>query len=171
VGLSHPVIAPYDAYPTSDGHEIVVGIQNDREWARLATEVLKRPELATDPDFATNVARVRNRERVDNAVAAALVTMSVDDAVAALDAARIASARLNSVEDVIEHPQLVARDRWRTTTTPVGDVRAIRPPLEPVGEAPMHAVPALGQHTDAVLAELGYDNGDISDLRSRRVIA
>jgi crotonobetainyl-CoA:carnitine CoA-transferase CaiB-like acyl-CoA transferase len=155
VGLSHPVIAPYDAYPTSDGHEVVIGIQNDREWVRLATDVLGRPELATDPDFATNVARVRNRERVDAAVGEAIVKLGIDDAITALDAARIASARLNEVQDLLAHPQLVARDRWRTAQTPVGDVRVLRSPMEPVGEAPTLAVPELGQHTEAVLAEFG----------------
>ena len=170
VGLSHPVIAPYDAYPTADGHEIVVGVQNDREWARLATEVLARPELATSPEFATNVARVRNRDAVDAAVAAALEQLTVDEAMAALDRARIAAARLNLVRDLIAHPQLAARDRWRTVTTPVGDVRAVRSAVEPVGEAPIGPVPALGQHTDAVLTELGMQPGAIADLRSAGVI-
>ena len=164
VGLSHPVIAPYDAYWTSDGHEVVIGIQNDREWVRLATDVLGKPELATDPDFATNVARVRNRERVDDVVGAAMAKLSIDDAVSALDDARIASARLNEVGDLIAHQQLVARDRWRAVATPVGRVRALRSPMEPVGESPMGPVPALGQHTDAVLAELGYASGEIAAM-------
>jgi crotonobetainyl-CoA:carnitine CoA-transferase CaiB-like acyl-CoA transferase len=157
VGLSHPVIAPYDAYPTADGHEVVIGIQNDREWVRLATEVLGRPELATDPAFATNVARVRNREQVDAAVGEAIGKLGIDDAVVALDAARIASARLNEVQDLLAHPQLVARDRWRNAPTPVGDVRVLRSPMEPVGEAPTLPVPALGEHTAKVLAELGFE--------------
>jgi itaconate CoA-transferase len=169
VGLSHPVIAPYDAYPTADGHEIVLGIQNDREWVRLATDVLRRPELATDPDFATNVARVRNRERVDAAVGDAMRSMRVDEAVTALDSARIASARLNTVNDLLEHPQLVARDRWRTTATPVGEVRALRSPIEPTGEPPMRAVPALGEHTDAILTELGIPDATIGALHDEGV--
>jgi crotonobetainyl-CoA:carnitine CoA-transferase CaiB-like acyl-CoA transferase len=159
VGLSHPVIAPYDAYPTSDGHEVVVGVQNDREWARLARDVLDRPELADDPGYATNVARVRNREAVDTAVAAAMARLSVDDAIARLDAARIARARLNTVNDLLAHEQLVSRDRWRTVQTPVGSVRALRSAVEPTGEAPIGAVPGLGEHTAAILAELGYDSG------------
>jgi len=170
VGLSHPVIAPYDAYRTSDGHEVVIGIQNDREWVRLATEVLGQPELAIDPDFATNVARVRNRERVDGVVGAAIGRLSVIEAVAALDAARIASARLNEVADLLAHPQLVARDRWRAVATPVGRVRALRSAVEPVGEAPMGAVPELGQHTAAVLAELGYSPAEIATFREAGAI-
>jgi len=171
VGLSHPVIAPYDAYPTVDGHEIVVGVQNDREWRRLATEVLGRPELATDPDFATNVARVRNRDAVDAAVGAALAGLTVEEASAALDGARIAAARLNLVRDLIAHPQLVARDRWRSVTTPVGEVPALRSAVEPVGEAPIGPVPALGQHTDALLAELGIAPATVADLRAAAIIA
>ena len=170
VGLSHPVIAPYDAYPTGDGHEIVIGIQNDREWVRLATDVLKQPDLATDPDFATNVARVRNRQRVDEAVAAVMRTMAVEDAVLALDAARIASARLNTVNDLLEHPQLIARDRWRSTRTPVGDVRALRSPIEPAGETPMLPVPDLGEHTRAILTELGIPDLTIDTLYDDGVV-
>jgi itaconate CoA-transferase len=170
-GLSHPVIAPYDAYPTADGHEVVIGIQNDREWGRLATDVLGRPELAMHPDFATNVARVRNREAVDAAVAEAMSELDVDEAIRALDDARIASARLNAVSEVLDHPQLTARDRWRETSTPVGVVRALRSAVEPVGEAPIGPVPALGEQTDAVLGQLGYDAREVAALRAAGVVA
>jgi itaconate CoA-transferase len=170
-GLSHPVIAPYDAYPTADGHEVVIGSQNDREWGRLATDVLGRPELAMHPDFATNVARVRNREAVDAAVAEAMSELDVDEAIRALDDARIASARLNAVSEVLDHPQLTARDRWRETSTPVGVVRALRSAVEPVGEAPIGPVPALGEQTDAVLGQLGYDAREVAALRAAGVVA
>jgi itaconate CoA-transferase len=170
-GLSHPVIAPYDAYPTADGHEVVIGIQNDREWGRLATDVLGRPELAMHPDFATNVARVRNREAVDAAVAEAMSELDVDEAIRALDDARIASARLNAGIEVLDHPQLTARDRWRETSTPVGVVRALRSAVEPVGEAPIGPVPALGEQTDAVLGQLGYDAREVAALRAAGVVA
>jgi crotonobetainyl-CoA:carnitine CoA-transferase CaiB-like acyl-CoA transferase len=163
-GLSHPVIAPYDAFPTRDGHAIVVGVQNDREWGRLATDVLGRPDLAADPAYATNIARVANRGAVDALVGAAMARLSAEEATAALDAARIASARLNEVTDLLTHPQLAARDRWREVATPAGPVRALRSAVEPGSESPMGAVPALGQHTDMVLAELGFRPDEVRAL-------
>jgi crotonobetainyl-CoA:carnitine CoA-transferase CaiB-like acyl-CoA transferase len=171
VGLSHPVIAPYDAYPTADGHEVVLGIQNDREWVRLATEVLNDASLAVDPEFATNVARVRNREKVDAVVGAAMSRLTIDEAVDALDGARIASARLNTMADVLAHPQLAARDRWREVQTPAGPIRALRSAVEPVGEVPLAEVPALGQHTDAVLGEIGLNAKEVRHLRDLGVVA
>jgi len=171
VGLSHPVIAPYDAYPTADGHEIVLGIQNDREWVRLATDVLGDASLATDPDYATNVARVRNRDMVDDVVGVAMGRLTIDEAVSALDRAKIANARLNTMADVLTHPQLAARDRWREVQTPVGPVRALRSAVEPVGEVPLAPVPSLGEHTDAVLAEIGLNAEEIRQLRDLGVIA
>jgi itaconate CoA-transferase len=171
VGLSHPVIAPYDAYPTCDGHEVVLGIQNDREWVRLATEVIGDAALAEDPDYATNVARVRNREKVDAVVGAAMSRLTIEEAVSALDRARIASARLNTMADVLAHPQLVARDRWREVETPAGTIRALRSAVEPVGEVPLAPVPSLGQHTAAILDEFGFNAEEIRELSDAGVVA
>jgi crotonobetainyl-CoA:carnitine CoA-transferase CaiB-like acyl-CoA transferase len=169
-GLSHPVIAPYDAYPTADGDEVLIGIQNDRGWARLVTAVIGRPELAEDPEFATNAARVRNRVQVDAAVADATKSMSAEDLVRRLDEAGIASARVNSVRQMIEHPQLSERDRWREIDTPVGPISALLPPATFADvEARMGAVPAHGQHTAAVLAELRRTDAEIADLAARGV--
>lgn len=169
-GLSHPVIAPYDAYPTSDG-EVLIGIQNDRGWVRLVTEVLGRPELATDPRYATNVARVENRAEVDEAVAAGTRTMTSEELVRRLDAANIASAKLNTVPELITHPQLSTRDRWRPVDTPVGTIDALLPPatFDDV-EARMGDVPALGAHTAAVLAELGRSEAEVAELAERSVV-
>ena len=169
-GLSHPIIAPYDAYPTSDG-EVLIGIQNDRGWVRLVTEVLGRPELAGDPDFATNVARVRNRDRVDAAVAASTKEMTSADLVRRLDAAGIASARVNTLAELIAHAQLSERDRWREVDTPVGPISGLLPPVTFADvEARMGAVPALGEHTDAVLRELGVTGETLESLRARGIV-
>jgi crotonobetainyl-CoA:carnitine CoA-transferase CaiB-like acyl-CoA transferase len=170
-GLAHPTIAPYDRFETADGAAIVLGVQNDREWSRLARDVLCAPELADDPDYATNVARVRNRERVQSLVGAAIGELPLPDALAALDSAGIAYAVLNAVSDLLEHPQLAARDRWRTVETPGGSVRVPRSAVEPLGEAPMNRVPDLGADTDAVLRSVGYGTDEISALRTDGVIA
>lgn len=171
-GLAHAVIAPYDAYATADGERVLLSVQNDREWRRLAEQVLERPGLAGDPDFATNTARTANRERTDAVVAGALAALSGEEALARLDAAGIACARLNTVADVAAHPQLAARDRWRDVTTPVGELRALMPPITLPGGAPtpMGAVPALGEHTDATLRALGMTDGQTAALRRDGVI-
>lgn len=171
-GLGHPGIVPYEAYRTGDEQLVVLGIQNDREWARLAEQVLGRPELATDPEFATNVARVRNRKRVDEAVGAAIGGFTAAEATRRLEAAGIATARLNPTEDLVTHPQLAARDRWREVDTPVGPVPALRPAATFAGAQPrMDPVPALGEHTTAVLRGLGYEHDRIEGLAARGVIA
>ncbi|WP_327120165.1 CoA transferase [Streptomyces sp. NBC_01341] len=171
-GLAHAVIAPYDAYTTADGEQLLLSVQNDREWRRLAEQVLERPGLADDPDFATNAARTANRERTDAVVGGVLAGLACGEALARLDAAGIACARLNTVADVAAHPQLAARDRWREVDTPVGALRALIPPITLPGgaPAPMGAVPALGEHTDATLRALGMTDGQTAALRRDGVI-
>ncbi|GAA2455859.1 CaiB/BaiF CoA transferase family protein [Streptomyces lavendulocolor] len=172
-GVAHAVIAPYDAYPTADGGQVLLSVQNDREWRRLAEQVLGRPELGDDPAFATNTARVAHRAKTDAVVAEALAGLATAEAVDRLEAAGIACARLNSVADVAAHPQLAARDRWREVDTAVGPLRAMLPPITLPGgaEASMGAVPALGEHTDAVLRELGVPDGERLELRRDGVVA
>lgn len=170
--LSHPVIAPYDRYPTADGVDVVIGVQNDRGWAALATGVLGRPELVTDPEYATNVARVRNREKVDAAVAAATSRMGRDELLRLLDEAGVPNASLNDGHGLVAHPVLSGRDRWREVGSPVGALRAILPPITFADvEARMGPVPALGAHTDAVLAELGFDADTVARLRAEGTVA
>ncbi|WP_222316114.1 CaiB/BaiF CoA transferase family protein [Streptomyces cavourensis] len=172
-GLAHSVIAPYDAYGTADGERVLLSVQNDREWRRLAERVLGEPELAEDPDFATNTARTANRKRTDEVVGRALARLTGREALDALEAAGIACARLNTVADVAAHPQLAARDRWREVESPVGPLRALLPPITlPGGAEPrMGAVPALGEHTDALLRALGMTDGQTAALRRDGVIA
>ncbi|MFJ5553119.1 CaiB/BaiF CoA transferase family protein [Streptomyces sp. NPDC093225] len=172
-GLAHAVIAPYDAYATADGGRVLLSVQNDREWRRLAEHVLERPELAEDAAYATNAARTAHRERTDAAVAKALGALDADEAVRRLEAAGIACARLNTVTELAGHPQLAARDRWREVGSPVGPLRALLPPIGlPGGAEPrMGAVPALGEHTDALLRALGMTDAQITALRGDGVVA
>ncbi|WP_432060425.1 CaiB/BaiF CoA transferase family protein [Streptomyces sp. S1] len=172
-GLAHAVIAPYDAYPTADGGLVLLSVQNDREWRRLAGQVLGRPGLADDPAFATNAARVAGRAATDAAVAAALAPLTAEEALARLDAAGIACARLNSVAELADHPQLTARDRWREVGSPVGPLRTLLPPIvfPDAPEPRMDRIPALGQDTDEVLAGLGLREAEVKELRDAGVIA
>ncbi|MFH8839778.1 CaiB/BaiF CoA transferase family protein [Streptomyces sp. NPDC017868] len=171
-GLAHAVIAPYDAYPTADGGLVLLSVQNDREWRRLAEQVLGRPELADDPGFATNTARVAGRAETDAVVAAALAPLTAAEALARLDAAGVACARLNSVAELADHPQLTARDRWRAVESPVGPLRSLLPPIvfPDAPEPRMDRIPALGQDTDEVLAELGVPEAQVKELRDAGVI-
>ncbi|GAA5067531.1 CoA transferase [Streptomyces similanensis] len=172
-GLAHAVIAPYDAYGTADGGRVLLSVQNDREWRRLAEQVLERPELARDPAFATNAARVERRERVDELVGEALGALGADEAQARLEGAGIACARLRDVHEVAGHPQLAARERWREVGTPTGPLRALLPPITLPGgaEARMGDVPALGQHTEALLRAVGMPADEIAALRRDGVVA
>jgi crotonobetainyl-CoA:carnitine CoA-transferase CaiB-like acyl-CoA transferase len=172
-GLAHAVIAPYDAYPTADGGRVLLSVQNDREWRRLAEQVLERPELGTDPAYATNAARVAHREATDALVGKALAPLGADEAVARLESAGIACARLRDLWDVADHPQLAARERWREVGTPVGPLKALLPPITLPGgnEARMGNVPALGEHTEALLRAVGMTDDEIAALRRDGVAA
>jgi len=150
-GARHASISPYGPY--LDG-QVFLGLQNEREWAVLCEKVLGRPELVADPRFATNPDRVAHDAELTVIIEAVLAGLTPDEVVARLDAAGIASARLRTPAEFAAHPQLAARDRWREAGTPAGPVRALLPPVTVPGrEAAMGAVPALGQHTESVLAE------------------
>ncbi|MGW2211509.1 CaiB/BaiF CoA transferase family protein [Streptomyces sp. NPDC001781] len=172
-GLAHAVIVPYDSYRTADGGRVLLSVQNDREWRRLAEQVLRRPELAQDPAFATNAARVAGRERTDALVAGALGALTADEALARLETAGIACARIRDLTELAEHPQLAARERWRRVGSPVGPLRALLPPITLPGGAQTRLgdVPALGRHTDALLRALGMTDDEIAALRRDGVAA
>ncbi len=172
-GLAHAVIVPYDSYATADGGRVLLSVQNDREWRRLAELVLDRPELAHDPAYATNAARVTGRARTDALVGGALGTMTADEALARLEAAGIACARIRDLAELAEHPQLAARERWRRVGSPVGPLRALLPPITLPGgaETRLGDVPALGRHTDALLRAVGMTDDEIAALRRDGVAA
>ncbi|NED64441.1 CoA transferase, partial [Streptomyces sp. SID10244] len=117
-GMSHPAIAPYDAYPVGDGSRIALSVQNDREWVRLARRVLGRDDLADDPRFATNGARVENRDEVDRLVVESLSELDFAAAEKLILGAGLACARINSVAELVDHPQLSARGRWVEVESP-----------------------------------------------------
>ncbi|MFI5612755.1 CaiB/BaiF CoA transferase family protein [Amycolatopsis sp. NPDC051903] len=160
MGLSHSSIAPYDAFPTRDG-QLLIGVQNDTGWRTLVSSVLEAPELAGDPRFATNVARVAHRAACDAAVAARTVRWTNAELDERLAAAGVPAAQLKQVGQVVDHPQLRARDRWRKVGTEFAQVDALLPPATFADvEAAMGDVPALGQHTHALLVESGVDADD-----------
>ena len=154
-GARHASISPYGPYAAEDG-QVFLGLQNEREWAVLCHQVLHRPDLVTDSRFRTNPDRVANDGELTSIIETALRSLSSDQVVALLDEAGIASARLRTPAGLATHPQLAARDRWREVQTPAGPVRGLLPPVDVEGrEAAMGAIPAVGQHTTAILAELG----------------
>jgi itaconate CoA-transferase len=170
VATSHPSVAPYGAHRTGNG-QVIFGLQNDREWQTFCRAVLDDPGMASDPRFATNVARCENRAALTGAIEAVFTALSTEEVVARLDRAGIANGRLNTPGDVWAHPQLAARDRWRDVETPGGTLRAMLPPMSFTDvEARMGAVPALGADTDAVLGELGYDAAAIAALRAEGAV-
>jgi itaconate CoA-transferase len=170
-GARHASIAPYGPYAAGDGQIVYLGLQNEREWTRFCDEVLEQSALSSDTRFATNSARVAHRDALDEVITRAFGKLSVADVVARLDAAGIASARMNTVGEFLDHPQLAVRNRWRDVASPAGPLRALVPPITLEGTDPlMGSIPALGEHTDAILRELGYDASTINDWRRQGVI-
>jgi crotonobetainyl-CoA:carnitine CoA-transferase CaiB-like acyl-CoA transferase len=170
-GASHAAIAPYGPFQTGDGKVVFLGIQNEREWAQFCEEVLERPKMAEDERFDTNSGRVENVEELREAIEGAFEKLSADDAIERLEAAKIANARIRTVQEFIEHPQLKARDRWREVGSPAGPLRALLPPVTMREvESAMRPIPEVGEHTDAILNELGLDPGRIFDLREAGAI-
>jgi itaconate CoA-transferase len=149
----------------------MLGLQNEREWLVFCRDVLHKPELATDPRFSSNSRRTHARDELRAMIVETFAQMSIDDVVARLDAAQIANARMNDMHDVWNHAQLKARSRWTRVDTPSGQVPALFPPGQPNAYAPrMDAVPALGQHTDSILRELGLDAVEIARLRAEGAV-
>jgi len=170
-GPNHASIAPYGPFRSREGGDVYLGIQNAREWTRFCADVLRVPDLADDERFRTNSARVEHRVALHEAIEAVFRDLSAPEIIERLEAARIAYARLNSVAEFVEHPQLTARDCWRDIESPVGPLRALVPPVRMEGVEPvMNAVPSLGQHSQAILKELGFDPDTIARWRKEGTI-
>ncbi|MET9949991.1 CaiB/BaiF CoA-transferase family protein [Streptomyces sp. NPDC006339] len=172
IGTRHATIAPYGAFTAADGKDVLFSIQNEREWAALCERFLERPALAADPRFATGSDRVAHREELDALVAERFAELDSRAAGKLLDEAGIANAGVNDMTEFLAHPVLDARERWRDVRIPGGaQVPALLPPADLSGTSPrMDAVPAVGEHTAGILAELGYGPADIDALRARQVI-
>ena len=170
-GARHAAIAPYGPFTAADGGVVYLGLQNEREWPIFCERVLGQPGLATDDRFDSNPKRVQNLRPLHAEIDAVFATLAADAIVDRLEGARIAHARLNTVEQFAAHPQLVARDRWQDVDSPVGPIRSLRPPWTIEGVEPrMDPIPALGEHTNAILEELGYDALMVDAWRSAGVV-
>ena len=170
-GASHATIYPYGPFPAGDGKTVMLGLQNEREWAVFCTTVLQRPEIASDARFSTNSKRSAARKELRKIIIDAFAGLSADQVVERLDQAQIANAQVNDMHAVWEHPQLKARNRWREVNTPAGHVPALLPPGSwEEGDPRIDAVPALGQHTDSILGQLGYSSEQIAHLRAEGAI-
>jgi itaconate CoA-transferase len=170
-GARHAVIAPYGPYTAGDDKVIYLGLQNEREWARFCADVLRRPELADDERFSSNPRRVEHRDELDAAIMDAFRRFTAEQVIERLEAAHIANARMNTVPELIDHPQLAARDRWCQVDSPVGSVRMLKPPFNIAGvDVLMGAIPSVGEHTDAILGELGIEETTIRKWRADRIV-
>lgn len=170
-GASHSTIYPYGPFEAGDGKTVILGLQNEREWRVFCKQVLHQPALADDPRFSSNSGRSAQRLALRALILEAFAPLTRDEVIARLDAARIANAQMNTMADLWRHPQLQARERWVDVQTPAGPVPALLPPgiADPDG-VHMGAVPGLGQHTDAILVELGFSPQALREFREQGVV-
>jgi itaconate CoA-transferase len=170
-GARHATIAPYGPFSTGDGHAVLLGVQNDREWRRFCAQVLELPQLGADPRFATNVDRVQHRDELHQAIDRVFSRLTREETLDRLEQAQIACAELRSMAGFLDHPQLKARRRWGEVSSAVGRLPALRPPATIAGVEPVFKpIPALGEHSEAILLELGYSVADIATLREEKVV-
>ena len=170
-GARHSSIAPYGPFSCADGEAVFLGIQNQREWETFCEVVLEHPEMAGDHRFENNSRRVENHEVLEGEISTVFGTLSSQEATEKLERAGIANARLRSVRDFLDHPQLKARDRWREVGSPAGALHALLPPATMSGASPVMApIPEVGEHTDKILSELGYDDASVDELRREEAV-
>ncbi|MEA5671484.1 CaiB/BaiF CoA-transferase family protein [Pseudomonas sp. MH2] len=170
-GASHSTIYPYGPFPTGGGGTIMLGLQNEREWQLFCEKVLLDPALASDARFSANFRRSENREVLRQIIIDGFVELSLDEVVARLEDAQIANARVNDMQGVWQHPQLKARDCWREVDSPAGKLPSLLPPGRNAAFTPrMDPVPGLGQHSAAILEELGFSADDQARLAAAGVV-
>jgi len=170
-GASHATIYPYGPFPSGDGKTVMLGLQNEREWITFCEQVLQQPALAADARFSSNSLRSSARKALYAIISDAFSSLTAEQVTERLENAQIANARLNEMKDIWEHAQLRARDRWTEVASPVGPIPALLPPGASSGwDARMDAIPALGEHTDAILSSLGYSSQAIAELKTSKAI-
>ncbi|RKF45432.1 CaiB/BaiF CoA-transferase family protein [Paraburkholderia fungorum] len=170
-GAAHATIYPYGPFPAGDAKTVMLGLQNEREWGVFCAQVLLEPDLAIDPRFSSNSKRVAAREELREIIVAAFSKLTSQEVISRLDNAQIANARMNDMPDVWSHPQLKERNRWVSIDSPAGVIPALLPPgVSTASDVRLDAVPALGQHTEALLNELGFPADTIRELRKAAVI-
>ncbi|MCC7370215.1 MAG: CoA transferase [Chloroflexi bacterium] len=164
-GWRHNIIVPYGPYRCGDGQYVNLAVQNEGQWRRLCEGVLGRPELLEDARFLSNESRLKNRAVLEPLIEEILGQWDRPTVEARLERSDVPFGNLNEVDGLVEHPQLAARERWLDIETPAGPIRALAHPLN-LSEMPQRAdpVPALGQHTDEIAAELGYSAAEIAAL-------
>lgn len=157
-GASHATIYPYGPFVCGDGKTVFIGLQNEREWEQFCHTVLQDPTLVSDARFSTNTKRSNHREALKALIENRFNPLKSSDVIDRLEKAKIANARLNTMKDFFQHPQLDARNRWEKVQTPMGEITALKPPATLKNVTPvMNPVPALGEHTESILEELGLD--------------
>ncbi len=170
-GASHATIYPYGPFTAGDGRTVMLGLQNEREWQLFCAKVLLQPELASDERFSSNARRVAAKPALHQIITGHFAGLTIEAVIARLEDAQIANAHFNTMQDVWAHPQLQARGRWVDVNTPNGRVPALLPPGMPASfDARMDAVPALGQHTGALLAELGFTLNEIERMTAEATV-
>jgi itaconate CoA-transferase len=171
-GPDHATIVPYGRFPAGDGKSVMLGVQNEREWASFCDKVLGQPGLAADPRFDNNMKRNERRAELVALIEKIFSTLTTEQLVAKLDAAGIANACVNAPAEVWKHAQFKARGRWRDIESPVGTLPALLPPVTLSGaDARMDAIPGIGEHTEKILTELGYQGADIAALKTDGAIS
>lgn len=169
-GASHATIFPYGPFVVGDGHTVILGLQNEREWKTFCEIVLKAPDLVSDSRFSSNSLRAESKVALTQIITTSFADCTAEQVIKRLDQAGIANAKMNEMRDIWNHAQLEARNRWRKIDTPVGRIPALLPPGGVGTEPRMDAVPALGEHTASLLAEIGYSEDDIAALQKEKVI-
>ena len=170
-GASHAAIYPYGPFAVGDGGTVMLGLQNEREWKIFCDQVLQNPQLATDPRFDANAKRSANRDELRALIVQTFAGMTTEQVEARLDEAQIANARMNDMAGLWAHPQLKARERWRDVGSPAGEIPALLPPgRNNAFDYRMDAIPKVGEHSEAILRELGRSDAQIAALKAVKAV-